>query len=621
VRVRSLLHVVFALLVVSSGMVQGQEAFPGAEFTRVGDMVVPVIDAGFAVADPTPESNVAVLFGGGATTIPNHWSAVIRTFDMATQTAQVAGVSLPYTYYNNESYGAARASNGKYYVGPGNGFGGWGTHQRIIEVDLVANTAVERAPIIGSNIWGVAVASAPASRGGVYTLGGWNGGGLSHVMHYDPVLNVMTLKGFLSVPRTVGSRVTHPNGRVYVFGGNVPGTHHAVDVLDMVTEQVRAVPNPFGFTFDHSTRGWVGPDGAIYLWNPIAAHHGPSSSGRIIRFDPVTETFTNLGVPPGDGIHAGPIVRDASSARVYSFSIWLAGYIWGVRGALASGIWTFSTAPVDEEPPVLSLPADITAEATTSCSAPVTWEATALDDVDGVLPVTCSRASGTSFDTGVTTVTCSAEDASGNSSTGAFTVTVVDGAAPTLTVPPDISVAADPMSCSAIVSDLGSAVAQDNCAVDVTVSGETPDDRYPVGITIITYTATDDAGHSVSATQRIIVNDVAAPSITGAAASPSVLWPPNHKMVDVHVSYATSDACGQTTARIVEIRSSEATNGVGDGDSEVDFEIVSPTLVRLRAERSGTNGGRTYTIVLRVTDGDGNTSTQELTVLVPHAKP
>jgi HYR domain len=54
----------------------------------------------------------------------------------------------------------------------------------------------------------------------------------------------------------------------------------------------------------------------------------------------------------------------------------------------------------------------------------VTYGLTAQDEVDGVVPVTCSPSSGSPFALGRTRVTCSATDMSGNTSTATFTVTV-----------------------------------------------------------------------------------------------------------------------------------------------------------------------------------------------------
>ena len=89
--------------------------------------------------------------------------------------------------------------------------------------------------------------------------------------------------------------------------------------------------------------------------------------------------------------------------------------------------------PADVTAPTLhGLPGDLAAT-TTGASTVVTWpEVTAVDAVDPAPTVGCTPASGSAFDLGVTTVTCTAADASGNTATASFNVTVTL-AAPTLT--------------------------------------------------------------------------------------------------------------------------------------------------------------------------------------------
>jgi len=82
------------------------------------------------------------------------------------------------------------------------------------------------------------------------------------------------------------------------------------------------------------------------------------------------------------------------------------------------------TSPPDTTPPVLFLPANIVVPATSAFGAAVTFSASATDDVDGPVPVTCLPASGSTFVIGTTTVNCSASDLGNNSASGSFSVTV-----------------------------------------------------------------------------------------------------------------------------------------------------------------------------------------------------
>jgi hypothetical protein len=96
-----------------------------------------------------------------------------------------------------------------------------------------------------------------------------------------------------------------------------------------------------------------------------------------------------------------------------------------------AGSATGTLVITDSAPPVLSLPANLVAEATGPGGATVTFTATATDTVDGALGVTLSHASGSVFPLGVTTVNVSATDSSGHVTQGTFTVTVRDSTAPT----------------------------------------------------------------------------------------------------------------------------------------------------------------------------------------------
>jgi len=108
-----------------------------------------------------------------------------------------------------------------------------------------------------------------------------------------------------------------------------------------------------------------------------------------------------------------------------------------------------------------------------------------------------------------------------------------------------------------------------------------------------------------------------APVISSVVTSQSVLWPPNHSMVDVGVDYRATDDCGTPTCTL-SVVSSEPSEGLGDGDTPVDFGVIDGHHVRLRAERAARGPGRTYTINVTCTGTDGLSTTASTTVLVPH---
>ena len=89
---------------------------------------------------------------------------------------------------------------------------------------------------------------------------------------------------------------------------------------------------------------------------------------------------------------------------------------------------SFTVTVHDTTPPALTLPANITAVATSAGGAVVTYAVSATDpDNDpSTLTISCSPPSGSTFPAGVTTVTCTATDPARNTGTGTFQVAVVD---------------------------------------------------------------------------------------------------------------------------------------------------------------------------------------------------
>lgn len=80
---------------------------------------------------------------------------------------------------------------------------------------------------------------------------------------------------------------------------------------------------------------------------------------------------------------------------------------------------------LDQTAPTLTVPGNITVNATSNSQAMVTFAAaTASDNFTSPVSATCDRVSGTSYPVGTATVTCAATDQAGNTTTRSFTITV-----------------------------------------------------------------------------------------------------------------------------------------------------------------------------------------------------
>jgi len=277
----------------------------------------------------------------------------------------------------------------------------------------------------------------------------------------------------------------------------------------------------------------------------------------------------------------------------------------------------------DTMPPTIAAPAAVTANTgpgAASCGMVVSnaalGVATASDNCSGVISITRSGVpSGNFFPIGTTTITHTATDAAGNTATATQTVTLIDNTPPSISLPANFVKPTDPGQCSAVVNY--TVTATDNCPGVPVVSNPPSGSAFPRGTTAVTVTATDAAGNTATGSFTITVVDPELPTITNVSASPSVLWPPNHKLVDVTVNYRVKDNCDQPACTL-SVTSNEPINGKGDGDTSPDWEIVGPNKVRLRAERAGSGTGRIYTITISCTDTSGNSLTKTVAVTVRH---
>jgi hypothetical protein len=170
-----------------------------------------------------------------------------------------------------------------------------------------------------------------------------------------------------------------------------------------------------------------------------------------------------------------------------------------------TGTASFTIEVQDQTKPTVTVPADIIAEATSSSGATVSYMGvTGTDDVDGPLTATCSKASGTVFPIGTTTVTCSATDRAGNKGDNTFTVTVRDTTAPNLTV--SASRTAVATSAAGAVVTYTAPTATDIVDGSVVASCDKPSgSTFALGTTTVTCTARDAAGNIGSETFTVTV--------------------------------------------------------------------------------------------------------------------
>jgi 4-hydroxy-3-methylbut-2-enyl diphosphate reductase IspH len=162
---------------------------------------------------------------------------------------------------------------------------------------------------------------------------------------------------------------------------------------------------------------------------------------------------------------------------------------------------------VDTTLPEIFAPTDIVAEATGLSSTMIELgEATAYD-VMGISSVT--EHTSNFFVLGETTITWTATDTSGNSASATQTITIVDTTSPSITAPGSITMEATSANSNIVI--LGNPVSSD--LVDIPSISNNAPDVFPIGETIVTWTAIDISGNSASTTQTVTIVDTTSPEL------------------------------------------------------------------------------------------------------------
>jgi len=162
---------------------------------------------------------------------------------------------------------------------------------------------------------------------------------------------------------------------------------------------------------------------------------------------------------------------------------------------------------VDTTLPEIFVPTDIVAEATGLSSTMVELGEATAHDIMGISSVT--EHPSRFFVLGETTITWTATDTSGNSISATQTVTIVDTTSPSITAPSSITMEATSADSNIVI--LGNPVSSD--LVDIPSISNNAPNLFPLGETIVTWTAIDTSGNISQATQTVTIVDTTSPEL------------------------------------------------------------------------------------------------------------
>jgi hypothetical protein len=261
-------------------------------------------------------------------------------------------------------------------------------------------------------------------------------------------------------------------------------------------------------------------------------------------------------------------------------------------GAGNTGTCSFLVTKLESTPPSITCPATQNVSLNNACQVTLANYiilATATDNCTASPTKTQSPAGGTVLSgLGSSTVTITATDGAGNTSTCSFLVMKAEGIPPIIVCPANANVSLD-NACQVTLGDYTSqATASDNCTASPTVvqAPTTGTLLNGMGTSTVTLTASDGSGNTTSCTFTVTRAD---------QTPPSIVCPPS-------VTVSVDNACQAVLANYLTLATTT------DNCTAVSNIVQSPS--------AGTvlSGAGTTTVTVTATDGSGNTGTCTFTV-------
>jgi hypothetical protein len=317
---------------------------------------------------------------------------------------------------------------------------------------------------------------------------------------YNPATGTFTATGSLNTARLYHTATLLNNGMALIAGG----TGSANTLIPLAGAELY---NPATGIFTgtgslntarHRHTATLLNNGTVLIAGGSQGFSGILALASAELYDPATATFAATGsLNTGRQYHKATLLNN--------------GMVLITGGGLASAELYGTSAPTLAivPPPAITVATDVgRCDAQVNLGTPTT--------AGGTPPIRLAATPAGPYSLGQTTVTWTATDVSGTTASATQFVTVRDQELPRVVPPPNVSTVTDPGKPTASVSP-GVATATDNCP-GVTVTGARNDGQalnapYPVGQTIITWTATDASANKANASQSVTVADKEPPTL------------------------------------------------------------------------------------------------------------
>ena len=240
----------------------------------------------------------------------------------------------------------------------------------------------------------------------------------------------------------------------------------------------------------------------------------------ILAATPQTVTYTPTAI---DNVGVPTVVCDPLSSTLFQLGATpVTCTATDAATNTATKTFTVTVRAADVLPPALVVPSNITVGTAPGTTTRVVTFAPTATDLSGIQSVGCDPTSGSVFLLGATTVTCTATDTAGLSTSHAFTVAVSDLELPVLVgVPSNITIGTAPGAVTQAVT-FTPPTAADNVGVQSVGCNHASGSTFPLGITTVTCTATDVSGLTATGSFTVTVSDLEPPVLVGMSANVDV---------------------------------------------------------------------------------------------------
>ena len=280
--------------------------------------------------------------------------------------------------------------------------------------------------------------------------------------------------------------------------GNTTVVHTATDVAGLTVQCIFTV-----------TVNDVTPP-TITCPNNIVATAGGAGCNAVVNYSVTADDNCSGNLTP-------ILVSGQASGSTYALGT--VNHVWrAVDLAGNSSTCGFSVTVVDNvQPTITTCPPNIMLATNSNCEAVLGnyIGQTSANDNCGTPVITQSPAPGSTVP-GFSTVTMTATDGAGNTSTCTFQTTAVDNSAPTIICAAEQFINATTTApCTGTLPNFtGIQNATDNCGVPTVTQSPAAGSTVPFGQSNVFFTATDGAGFSATCSMQVTVVDVTPPVIT-----------------------------------------------------------------------------------------------------------